>query len=569
MIAGLIESHLGNSRYQVRISYDTARATAELERVQSNIDDASAKRDATIVDIESLQAEQVALGLEITDLLPQIEAEQNKPEYPGDGYDFKDPLEIDRLTALKDDLLSQYNAKLAAAASFYDLAQEEAAKPRAEDGNPDCLDEFYCEARYDSYVSGRESVLSDAESLAEQYNAAIKDLQAENRKLPHPDDVPADYYQDKDQLADWQQTVDDNVKSINDKQSEIQRLEFYVNALKVEILSLQKNQAFIERHQGADRVVNAYSNEYDESLTGVVPVELIGGNYQFPVIVASDTINGRIATPLNIKREHCFSNIALISGWLKWKQKHAVAQVQSVGTDVVATIYAIGHQLSMVGPVYPFNHTVINAATDYEYEVGDQALVEYSQFGEMTFKGWYAEPREMSGLFLLFRGRNIDPQQKMNMHTGVVSEVSIFDYTVELLPYPYVSPYGLLWLDKYINGLRINTLTATIEIDYKDYPSLLTQHTKSYTYTQMPIPDGASYLYPGPGLADSYFYLDSANVLPVEFGNFLIVAVFRSYEYFGEISQSVGYVVIDKDMNFYSQPYAGQTYRVQAYQVLD
>lgn len=188
---------------------------------------------------------------------------------------------------------------------------------------------------------------------------------------------------------------------------ELQKLSIAKNGLKAQKFQLEKENAFIDETKGGDISVTAYSNEFDDTLTGIVPVELIGGLKGYPVIVQSDAFNGRIARAIGVKREHCFSNLALLTGWLKWRQKHVIGIVQSVGETVTASVVGINHPQSLIGAVQPFDLNVFSASTAYPYEAGDYALIEADQNGLQAFKGWYKNPRQADLLELYIQFQTI------------------------------------------------------------------------------------------------------------------------------------------------------------------
>lgn len=250
------------------------------------------------------------------------------------------------------------------------------------------------------------------------------------------------------------------------------KLKTYINLLSSEILQLEKSTEFVEKHKGGEKVVTAYSNLYDESLTGIVAVELIGGIIDSPVIIVGQPIDRRVTMAVNMGKEHCFSNFALMSGWLKWAQRYSFARIDTAGSTATGTMATLNNKLSLIGGIVPFDKESISAADDYGYELGDLALVEFDSAGNQAYNGWYKNPRNLfNGWCTLFRtiledGRMIWRLVNLQSHEVVIS----YDPAIDTLPAPYDTyPYTdsenfLEWLKTIYDGSVLSHARPYVEI---------------------------------------------------------------------------------------------------------
>jgi hypothetical protein len=204
---------------------------------------------------------------------------------------------------------------------------------------------------------------------------------------------------------------------------------FDIDLLSSEILRITKINEFIERNKGADKVLTIYSNLYDETLTGIVAVELIAGVIDAGVIITRGVQGELLSRAVNISKFHVFSNFALMPGWLKWAQVFSIATVEAVGETIDGTMATLSNQLNLLAPVLAFDKPTVSVASTYPYQVGDQALVQFDANGVQSLNGWYTEPRSLAETLAIFvkdlyrypdQTTHIFEYEAVSMNTGLV-----------------------------------------------------------------------------------------------------------------------------------------------------
>ncbi len=193
-----------------------------------------------------------------------------------------------------------------------------------------------------------------------------------------------------------QEKADEAQKTIDGYRLKIRSIGFVISMLSAEILRITKVNEFIEKTKGADKVLTIYSNLYDETLTGIVAVELIAGVIDAGVIITGGVQTELLSRAVNISKFHVYSNFALMPGWLKWAQVYSVATVTNAASPVVGDMAMLTNVLSLIGGILPFDKSTISSTTEYPYELGDQALVQFDSAGVQSFQGWYTEPRALT-----------------------------------------------------------------------------------------------------------------------------------------------------------------------------
>ena len=175
---------------------------------------------------------------------------------------------------------------------------------------------------------------------------------------------------------------------------ELQSVQNKLNSYLVSMTALSSKHDFIEANQGVDFFITAYTNTWSDALTGIVSVFLVGGSVSHAVIIVDGVVSEVLSKVTNIKKEANFSNLALLSGWIKWGQPFAVGTIQSVGETSVANMTTINSKYSTVKEILPRGKVSVDKAAGYPYEVGDYALLEIDGDNVFSYKGWYEKPKQ-------------------------------------------------------------------------------------------------------------------------------------------------------------------------------
>lgn len=602
MIAGLILSHLGDSQYALQLSYDVAKANALIDWNNATINSKNDDINAQQTELNTLRGEVATNTATLNSKQAQLVAEKSKPTYPGDGYDFKDLA----LIASLESQISQLNQDIQNALDSYNIQSAslvtENQKPKAPDDNPTCDEAFFCQQRADDIQALMQIYQQNALDAQDELKEKSSQLQAEKRKLPSLADAGPSYYKSADLVKTLTEEADKLTQTITEDKLSIKQLQVHINMLKVEVLTLQKKNEFIDKTKGEDQQITAYSNVYDDTLTGLVPVHLVAGNIDQAVIITDDgiTVDGLLSRAMNISKEHCFVNFALMPGWLAWKQPYAVGLVNTIDAQVTSQIYPMNNKLSLVKDVRPHKLTAMSDTTEYDYHIDDKPLVKLSDSGVPTYNGWYEKPRNLLPRLVAFIAATqpYDANKgiygvTLNTSTGEMSSILRLGNHTQILESQYSvngetyydparntnvaertwvddSPFYKLgypfdFLGKQVTEIKVypDETNRTVEISYTDSQGAGGQSTLTW-------PDSWSWSDDEPnayqsqfdepaGYSPSYSYVLQPGVGHEVFavGKYLIIKVYE-YELWtnnpGKLYGHPGYLIIDSNLALHSAP---------------
>lgn len=275
MATGIVLDVLGANHYRVEVTQFRRQLMRQWLTVGLDLVASDALLSARMSRHAAVVTEYAALKVSVAELDEWLAMESAKPVLPVDPlFDFRDV-----------SVISDYQNEIDA--NDYDIGQlrltlnslllslqSEETKPVKADGNPDCLVDYFCQARADGLADAVEDKNNEI-GVLEDRNAELVDLKAlEEDKLPLPDDAPAGFYQDEAAVLLAKPVLAEKKKRLDEVFALMDPLNNLVGTERINNDSLRLHQKAVLNQLESAMVVDAWAHDCADFSVGdfVMPV---------------------------------------------------------------------------------------------------------------------------------------------------------------------------------------------------------------------------------------------------------------------------------------------------------